>query len=440
MFSCSLGRSADPLAESDTAVMAESGQRAEPIKTSGKGEEYGTVEPGSLMRSPAAKVDCRDAFWDNCKGLGQLFVISQHLHLVVRLMPDLQHMTIDNNLEHGYFIVIYCLTVPGFAFISGLFTETKSSTGSVLRQFKYMALFLLHHVLYLALLWTEYKKPVPFFQSSGVEWFLLSLVIWRGLTPLIDQLRWPITTSVIFALFMMTTEASKDMHINATCLFLPFFVLGLTFRGHADGLKQERESLVIIRTVFIAIVVLMVISPALDSRPFAAVVSGMACFYGKSRFQFLRTPEFNMYNSAEQLSNPFMTPGSDYCQTYVGFANVLGLYVFSVFMITGIATCVPNRPVWILTKAGKHSLYIYLCHVYIAIFPCRQATKALTANGYGPYPHIGGVLVVVCMSFLFWMCLAGDWLRFVCFPCVEPPYEKFLLTDVRFREEVIAGV
>jgi len=406
----------------------------------GKGQNYGTEKPGCSMSLPKAKVKSRDAFWDNCKGLGQFFVISHHLHVFAfRLVIDPHHTTIDNKLERGYFMAIYCLTMPGYCLISGLFTPTSFSTGRILCQFKYMALFLIHHVLYLALLRAETKKPVPFFQSSGVEWFLLSLVIWRALSPLISRLKWPITLSVIFALFMMTTDVSNNVHTNVTCLFLPFFVLGLTFRGRIDELKQKRESLVM-RTVFTVIVALMIMSPIVDNRPYAAVISGMACFYGNSRFEWLRYPEFEMYNNIEQMANPFMIPGSDYCQTYVGFANVLGVYVFSVFMITGFATVVPNRPVWILTKAGRNSLYIYLCHFYVAIVPCRQVAKALAASGYGQFSHIQGLLAIIGMSCLFWLFLAGDWVKYVCFPCVEPPCEKLFITEACLREEVTEDV
>merc|ERR1712032_298422 len=131
-------------------------------------------------------------------------------------------------------------------------------------------------------------------------------------------------------------------------------------------------------------------------------------------------------NLTNQMADAGIPPESLYCQSPLGVLNVLGFYVVSSLMIIGFMSSIPEREVWLLTKAGVNSLYIYLIHIWFVIIPGMMICEKILLQ-HGPAPAAMSLISWLFVSFLAWSCMAGEWVKYCCFYCVEPPYERCLL-------------
>jgi hypothetical protein len=74
---------------------------------------------------------------------------------------------------------------------------------------------------------------IPDTKALPVTWFLLALLFWRALTPIIVRLKHPVFTSFIIGVFGLSTDLGfGSQNIVA---FLPWYVLGVSARYRKNG-------------------------------------------------------------------------------------------------------------------------------------------------------------------------------------------------------------
>merc|ERR1712107_867958 len=97
------------------------------------------------------------------------------------------------------------------------------------------------------------------------------------------------------------------------------------------------------------------------------------------------------------------------------------------FVIGSFMSIVPGKEVPLLTKAGRNSLYIYLCHPYFAALVCFlcKSSGATERNT----PVIWCFFLGLATTFCLWACFASNWIKLLFSWFVEPPYERYCLSS-----------
>lgn len=414
--------------------------------------------PKVAVARSCADGSTRNMLWDNYKGIGQIFVLSMHASGGVIILGggwSTFFFSEPGHLWNGYTTFISFITMPGYCFITGMFSTDKPNRKQLVNQFRYVvAFFIAHFVLMFFNLHAVHKQdvinwsanhpflnhtnaalkaegkeplqppgwmPVAFFQTVGVDWYLWCVVLWRLLLPVLSLLRRPLLASVVLAMAMMFTDTSCSVYSNAPFLFMPFFVLGFTFRRSCGGeskLKQWK-AMPVLKAAFLTICVVFTAAPMFEGDSFwysRATSYAIGCLYGGEGINWI-DPHKLVHEGLKDMP----LPRSTMCQTSQGVAHVLGFYAMSSFLILSFATVLPDRRVWLLTKAGTNSIYIYLTHIYLFIMPLNIVCKIVVANYTIPTAAI--VPIVFMSVVVFWGCLAQGWVKSVFFSCVEPPVE-----------------
>jgi hypothetical protein len=136
------------------------------------------------------------------------------------------------------------LAVPGFAYLSGFFGKTYvSMDGS--KRWKASISVLLVGSFYLQIFdvfmgcivnWTasgEWSLPTTIYFWDHLEtWYLLALLIWRLMTPLLDMFNRPLLVSMVLAFlsFHFAHGEHSDLRMRIFRYF-PYYVLGLTMNN-----------------------------------------------------------------------------------------------------------------------------------------------------------------------------------------------------------------
>jgi len=335
--------------------------------------------------------------------------------------------------------------MPGYAVISGYFSNPDMNAKRIIGQGRFFLAFLIQHMFVILLtvpsdhateveVWKKANPdwnatgsdlsppsimPIQFFGKSGADWFLFTLVVWRCALPLLARFKWPLTTSVILALFMMFTDVGKSVYSNAPFVFGPFFVLGYVLKkDYADKFAAWRQK-VTIRIIFVIFALTLVLARQFQTHTEFAIMQSLSCMYGG----MIRDPFRHQLGAGQPVP-----PETTWCQSPIGVISVLGFYVVSAAMIIGFATVVPKQQVWLLTKAGVNSLYIYLCHIWFGMYPLLIVANGIAVSK-GPAPILYSLLSVLIVTFLVWACLAGEWVKCLCFYGVEQPYETCCLIE-----------
>merc|ERR1711871_384214 len=150
--------------------------------------------------------------------------------------------------------------MPGFALISGFTAAPTLTPQRQNRLFTMGAAFVVFQLLNwamgianakgYALLFTNTTSdttpipyPIPIFfptvmgqipdtKALPVTWFLLALLFWRVLTPLLSNLRAPVVTSLVVGMLGLSLDLGFGS--QQIVAFLPWYVLGMTERNRAQ--------------------------------------------------------------------------------------------------------------------------------------------------------------------------------------------------------------
>eukprot|EP00927_Polykrikos_kofoidii_P005692 TRINITY_DN12255_c0_g1_i2.p1 TRINITY_DN12255_c0_g1~~TRINITY_DN12255_c0_g1_i2.p1 ORF type:complete len:452 (+),score=22.18 TRINITY_DN12255_c0_g1_i2:59-1414(+) len=413
----------------------------------------------------------RDAHLDNLKGLMALSVVYIHLAfgLLVAFSSTKSIGSIPGKFYMGVYSLLLVFTMPAFSFVSGYVSTPNMNSAQRTNLLRYFVTWLIQHALFYVLLvapqeglmeanqWKDEHPnlkaintileaegkptlsppspvPIPFFYNAGLDWYIWCVIIWRCFLPLLERLRLPIIFSVATSIVMMFTDSYERECTNTVFGFLPFFLLGYHFKARKDELMRIRESSTH-RAIFIAFGIMVVLWSFVDGDSQAVFVSfSLGCLYGGEIGPHMRfTPhQIAQWNMTDIALQPFKDP--HFCQSGPGVVHTLFFYRVSMLAVLGVTTVVPKEKIYLLTRAGQNSIYIYFGQVWFIVL---VIILVGLSGSYGntALPAYVSVALGFVLSLATWAILAQPCFKCLCSPCIEPKVEKGFLAIVAQGEK-----
>lgn len=261
---------------------------------------------------------------DSAKGLLIFLVVFAHAVIPIRTEPILFVL----------YKLIYSVHMPAFIFIAGMMAHKTVDQTSAAKLVERIIVPLLvfefiHELLDLALT-GSFKLKLAELTPHWTLWFLLSLFIWRLLTPVIYSLRWPVITCIVVAcVALMAPQTGTYLSVARTFSFLPFFAIGVIYGELIITKIQNLKPAVAVSAAAIALLVISFITDNLKRE----------IFFGSDSFASLGL------DIATGLELRLIA----YAVSFLAILAILALALQTTFM----------------AKWGRYSLIIYLWHSVI---------------------------------------------------------------------------
>lgn len=309
----------------------------------------GAPQAGTAVPPTAGEKKERDPFLDNARGILITLVVIGHTLECFDGKSDY--------LGGAIHTWIYSFHMAAFVAISGFLSRSyRNEPRQVKRLLTAMAVpYLIFQVLHEAgkVLLQGREFDLLFVDPSWTLWFLLALLMWRLVTPVLRVLRYPLVFAVAVAVIApLDADLGSTLTLGRFLEMMPFFVLGLvTTPETLNRLKTMRHR------VWIGGAVLL-----------GALVFSFATheMFSVARF-FLRS------NYAD---GPYET----------WLAIIMQILVLAAGMIGTVALLLATpRGTTIWTALGTRSLTIYLLHPLV-LLPIRYAEEpfAWVENWWSP--------------------------------------------------------
>jgi fucose 4-O-acetylase-like acetyltransferase len=286
---------------------------------------------------------------------------------------------------HAVYVWIYLFHMPAFIFLAGYFSGGRSISERSLRSIvtRLLVPYLIFTVLYSVAVYAAggHHLRVDLVNPYWLLWFLPALAVWRLLTPVYLNLRWPLTISLVVGLGAgMLDRVNADFTLSRILAFAPFFVLGaLTTPERLRLLQQPLARLAgagVLLTSFAVVAVL-------HTR--------------------IGTPGALFWDSGYQGQG---------LSTLAGFGTRMLMYVVGAALLLSVIAVVPARRSW-LTAIGAASLYVYLLHGFLV-------RGASTVHLLDHVQSIVGLAVLVVVTTGVCLVLGSPPVRRIARPFVEP--------------------
>lgn len=175
---------------------------------------------------------CRDIRFDNYKGVLITLVVVGHFLWGYR----------DVEAYRQICLAIYLFHMPAFVLISGYFRKPTIKAASICQLLvSFFLINTLMMVFSVSVLGADIHLLSPYYSC----WYLLALVAWRLLLPLIASVKSPsvmMGLSILLALSVgFCDEVTNQFALSRTVSFFPFFLFGYYLKneeGLANGLKR----------------------------------------------------------------------------------------------------------------------------------------------------------------------------------------------------------
>lgn len=265
----------------------------------------------------------RNHLFDNAKALLMLLVVFGHI-----IEP-----VIDNNpLIKSIYLTIYAFHMPAFVFISGIFSKNVVSDEQMKANIKGILVpFIAFEVVYELFSFIQTGQISAYLQGiqpHWILWYLLSLFVWKTVTPIINQFRFPLTLAIVIAILAGYCESiGYFLGLSRTIIFFPFFLLGLNEKNHLEYFHSS--TLIKLASIFILSATFFVFLKMPTARP--------GWFYGSYPYSV-----FNL---------------TDWHASVYRFCT----YLLSTTLILAFLCLVPTKQTF-LNQLGVNTLAIYVWH------------------------------------------------------------------------------
>jgi fucose 4-O-acetylase-like acetyltransferase len=287
---------------------------------------------------------------------------------------------------HALYLFVYLFHMPAFVFLAGHFAHARTLTRPALQKIvtRVLAPYVIFTVIYAVVraVTTGHHVRIDLVNPWWLLWFLPALAGWRLLSPVLLNLRAPVTVALLIGLGSgMLERVGAPFTLARILALLPFFVLGAT--TPPDWLRLLRY-------------------PSLRWAG-AVVLAGTAVAVAL------------LHTRVDGAWDALFWNGSYAAQgvgTVEGLLTRAALYVVGAALTFSVLAVIPGGRRW-YTAIGAASLYVYLLHG----FAVRAAAKSGLLDEVTSWWTVG--LVVVATGALA-LALGSPPVRRLARPLVEP--------------------
>lgn len=339
----------------------------------------------------------RDYQFDNLKGMLIFLVVFGHL---------IEYMVFKTNdrLVSFVYSAIYLFHMPLFVFISGYFSKTLKPK-RILELFMVYLLWQMVIVPTFLFVFTPESFDSAFlsvFAPQKTYWYLLSLMIWKIVTPTFAQIKWVVPLSIVAGILVGYSELSSMTNFSyaRTVAFYPFFLVGFLLTKEQLQLFREKVSKYWGAFAFTFVIIVGIF---FLNNLFAEGIIKEARLLNKSLFM---RELFATY-----LVNPYDGIWIRPLVYLIGFIASLSTFAFVSTKKTFFAT-------W-----GQNSFLIFVSHAMILQFLNLHFFRNVEKFDSIPVLVFSGIAAVLYCTFLSWKPIAKLGSYFV------SPSIDFLLKD-----------
>ncbi|HLQ81761.1 MAG TPA: acyltransferase family protein [Brachybacterium sp.] len=166
----------------------------------------------------------RDPYLDNARGLLIALVVVGHT------IESFENT--EEALGGTLYMALYSFHMAAFIMISGFLSRSYRNEPRQVRRLltamvvPYVIFQMVHETLKALMLGRDLEMQLIL--PAWTLWFLVALLGWRLLSPLLRQLRYPLVFAVAISVIMpLDPDIGSDLSVGRMAQMLPFFVLGL---------------------------------------------------------------------------------------------------------------------------------------------------------------------------------------------------------------------
>ncbi len=259
--------------------------------------------------------------WDNIKGALIILVVFGHC------LFDSQDRFINDALVDA----IYFFHMPAFVFVSGYLSKSENARkrAALVRLLIAYFLFILPFAFADALMGGQPHILEPYASA----WYLMALVIWRLVTPVVARSNVVLPLTVIVSLlagYWPDLGGNPTLSMNKILTLWPFFVAG--YRVTRERMSEWMDARIGVRWLIGG------------SSLVAAVLLGSSARAGL------------------RITDTDLLPGAYATVSFLGPVSRVTIMLVAALCICSLVLLLPRKDIPILTKLGKNSLSIYLLH------------------------------------------------------------------------------
>lgn len=331
----------------------------------------------------------RVPLWDNARFAAIVLVVIGHA--ILRLTPA-------SYPASALYLAIYAFHIPLFVLVSGYFAKSTLDRRALTRIVTDLAVpYLIFESIWTFVQWlVEGNEVVNYANPSWTLWFLLALIGWRLLLPLLAVTRYPLAAAVVISVLAgYLSNIDQTFALSRMLGLLPFFVLGWRLRqwrirGRAITDWWETASRRLLLSVRISAAVLFV--------ALAAVAATSVLPLREARLR-----RFLLFDESY--------PEIGYGEWWAGSIRAAVILIAAIYSVAFLAL-LPRHTTW-FTPLGAATLYIYLLHTAF-LYPLRE-TGVLEDN-----PTLLTLILMLLLSFALVLLLSSKPVLRLFRPLVEP--------------------
>jgi fucose 4-O-acetylase-like acetyltransferase len=335
----------------------------------------------------------RVPLWDNARFAAILLVVAGH---------SVQKMALEADPALVVYLFIYAFHVPLFVLVSGHFSKDRMELKDLRRLVTDLLVpYLLFETIWTVVQWlVEGNTAVNYANASWTLWFLLALLMWRLLLPVLAVLRFPLVWALAAAMAAgYTEEIDNTLALSRTFALLPFFVLGWQLRRMRAGERWQEATLRTVVPVRIGAALLLVAT--------AVVLAVWIPVWREATIKYFFFAD-----------DPYAQFG--YTEWWAGLLR-LAVIAFSTLLCLAVLALLPRHETW-YSPLGAATLYVYLLHTFV-LYPLRES-GVLRENATIP-----GLLAALALAAALTLALSSPLVRRVFRPLVEPRATFLLRSD-----------
>lgn len=279
----------------------------------------------NINKTKEIKNKTRYIILDNFKGILIFTVVFAHFLLGY---SQSNKISLINKIVN----IIYTFHMPAFIFCSGFLSKSENSKSfnNIIRLLLIYFIFNFLHGFILCL----YKKiKINFLYPYNSYWYIICLIYWRiSIQCFINQYFSIFISFIISFLIGFLNDINNLLSLKRAFIFYPYFLVGYKIS------KEKLDKILKLRQKFFILIILFF------------------CFFLIISINYLPYIEIND-----------STMGNSYTNFKDYFILRLELFIFSSLIIIFSLLLIPNNNLYLITKIGKNTLYIYLFHRIITI-------------------------------------------------------------------------